>query len=61
MRKDVRNPDGVFHWNGREDDGQVAPDGTYYFQGLTDSSGPYGRPGRFGPDCQGQDRPTRTR
>jgi FlgD Ig-like domain/N,N-dimethylformamidase beta subunit-like, C-terminal len=32
MRKDVRNPDGVFHWNGREDNGQVAPDGTYYFR-----------------------------
>ena len=32
MRKDVRHPDGVFHWNGREDDGQVAPDGTYYFR-----------------------------
>ena len=32
MRKDVRNPDGVFHWNGREDNGQVAPDGTYHFR-----------------------------
>jgi hypothetical protein len=32
MRKDVRNPDGVFHWNGRLDDGRVAPDGTYYFR-----------------------------
>ena len=32
MRIDVRNPDGVFHWNGREDNGQVAPDGTYYFR-----------------------------
>ena len=32
MRKDVRNPDGVFHWNGREDDGQAAPEGTYYFR-----------------------------
>ena len=32
MRKDVRKPDGVFHWNGREDDGQVAPEGTYYFR-----------------------------
>jgi FlgD Ig-like domain len=32
MRKNVRNPDGVFHWNGREDDGQVAPEGTYYFR-----------------------------
>jgi len=32
MRKGVRDPDGVFHWNGREDNGQVAPDGTYYFR-----------------------------
>jgi FlgD Ig-like domain len=32
MRKDVRNPDGVFHWDGRLDDGRVAPDGTYYFR-----------------------------
>ena len=32
MRKGVRKPDGVFHWNGREDNGQVAPDGTYYFR-----------------------------
>ena len=32
MRKNVRHPDGVFHWNGREDNGQVAPDGTYYFR-----------------------------
>ena len=32
MRKGVRNPDGVFHWDGREDNGQVAPDGTYYFR-----------------------------
>jgi hypothetical protein len=32
MRKGVRNPDGVFHWNGREDNGQVAPDGTYHFR-----------------------------
>jgi hypothetical protein len=32
MRKGVRNPDGVFHWNGREDNGQVAPDGNYYFR-----------------------------
>ena len=28
----MRNPDGVFHWNGREDNGPVAPDGTYYFR-----------------------------
>lgn len=32
MRKDIRNPDGVFHWDGREADGRVAPDGTYYFR-----------------------------
>ena len=32
MRKDVRNPDGVFHWDGSLADGQVAPDGTYYFR-----------------------------
>jgi FlgD Ig-like domain len=32
MRIDVRKPDGVFTWNGREDNGQVAPDGTYYFR-----------------------------
>ncbi|HYB26824.1 MAG TPA: FlgD immunoglobulin-like domain containing protein [Solirubrobacteraceae bacterium] len=32
MRKDVRYPDGVFHWNGRESNGQVAPDGTYYLR-----------------------------
>ncbi len=32
MRKDVRNPDGVFHWDGRLDNGRVAPDGTYYFR-----------------------------
>jgi hypothetical protein len=32
MHKDVRNPDGVFHWDGRLDNGQVAPDGTYYFR-----------------------------
>ncbi|MGH2884798.1 MAG: FlgD immunoglobulin-like domain containing protein, partial [Solirubrobacteraceae bacterium] len=31
MRKDVRNPDGVFHWNGRLADGTAAPDGTYHF------------------------------
>jgi hypothetical protein len=30
MRRDVRNPDGLFRWNGREDNGSVAPDGTYY-------------------------------
>src|SRR5207253_5387988 len=32
MRKDVRNPDGVFHWDGRLADGRVAPDGTYHFR-----------------------------
>ena len=32
MRKDVRNPDGVFHWDGRGDNGQVAPDGAYHFR-----------------------------
>ncbi len=32
MRKDTRNPDGVFHWDGRLADGRVAPDGTYYFR-----------------------------
>jgi FlgD Ig-like domain len=32
MRKGVRNPDGVFRWDGREDNGRVAPDGTYYFR-----------------------------
>ncbi|MBV9680851.1 MAG: hypothetical protein JO046_03605 [Solirubrobacterales bacterium] len=32
MRKDERNPDGVFHWDGRLPDGRVAPDGTYYFR-----------------------------
>ena len=32
MRRGVRNPDGVFPWDGREDNGQVAPDGVYYFR-----------------------------
>jgi len=32
MRIGVRKPDGVFHWNGRADNGQVVPDGTYYFR-----------------------------
>ena len=32
MRKGVRHPDGVFHWNGRESSGQVAPDGTYHLR-----------------------------
>ena len=32
MRRNVRKPDGEFSWNGREDNGTVAPDGTYYFE-----------------------------
>jgi len=32
MRQNIRHPDGVFRWNGRLDDGSVAPDGTYYFR-----------------------------
>jgi hypothetical protein len=32
MRRGVRNPDGVFHWNGRGDNGQIAPDGQYSFR-----------------------------
>jgi hypothetical protein len=32
MRKDVRIPDGVFHWNGRESNGHIAPDGTYFLR-----------------------------
>jgi FlgD Ig-like domain len=32
MRKGVRNPDGVFHWDGRLADGRVAPEGSYYFR-----------------------------
>jgi hypothetical protein len=32
MRRNVRTPDGVFHWDGRTDAGRVAPDGTYYFR-----------------------------
>jgi hypothetical protein len=32
MRRGVRNPDGDFTWDGRQDDGAVAPDGTYYFR-----------------------------
>lgn len=30
MRRGVRIPDGVFTWNGFEDDGRIAPDGIYY-------------------------------
>jgi hypothetical protein len=32
MRKGVRRPDGIFVWNGREDNGRLAPDGTYHFR-----------------------------
>jgi hypothetical protein len=32
MRRDVRHPDGLFRWDGRESDGSLAPDGTYYFR-----------------------------
>jgi FlgD Ig-like domain len=32
MRRGVRKPDGLFPWDGREDNGRVAPDGTYYFR-----------------------------
>ena len=32
MRRGVRKPDGLFSWDGREDNGQVAPDGVYYFR-----------------------------
>ncbi|MGZ4173405.1 MAG: N,N-dimethylformamidase beta subunit family domain-containing protein, partial [Solirubrobacteraceae bacterium] len=32
MRKGVRRPDGIFVWNGREDSGRLAPDGTYHFR-----------------------------
>lgn len=32
MRRNVRHPDGVFQWDGRESDGSVAPAGTYYFR-----------------------------
>jgi hypothetical protein len=32
MRKGVRRPDGIFAWNGREDSGRLAPDGTYHFR-----------------------------
>ncbi|HEV3128679.1 MAG TPA: N,N-dimethylformamidase beta subunit family domain-containing protein [Solirubrobacteraceae bacterium] len=50
MRKGVRIPDGQFTWNGFEDNGRIAPDGTYFIrvalinQGRTvtiaDTSGP---------------------
>lgn len=30
MRRGVRNPDGDFSWDGREDNGRLAPDGLYY-------------------------------
>jgi FlgD Ig-like domain len=32
MRRGVRHPDGVFTWNGLEDNESVAPDGLYYFR-----------------------------
>ncbi len=32
MRRGVRHPDGEFGWNGREDNGTVAPDGRYYIR-----------------------------
>jgi FlgD Ig-like domain len=32
MRRGVRFPDGNFPWDGREDDGRIAPDGTYYMR-----------------------------
>lgn len=32
MRRNVRRPDGVFHWDGRESNGLLAPDGSYYFR-----------------------------
>lgn len=50
LREGVRKPDGVFYWNGYEDNGQIAPDGLYYMrvalihQGraveISNSSGP---------------------
>lgn len=39
MRKGVRKPDGEFSWNGREADGKVAPDGTYYFRVVLRNQG----------------------
>jgi hypothetical protein len=32
MRRGVRFPDGSFPWNGREDNGTIAPDGTYHYR-----------------------------
>ena len=32
MRRKVRTPDGVFTWNGRNDNGSVVPDGDYYIR-----------------------------
>jgi len=46
MRLGVRNPDGVFSWNGRQDsangysNGAFAPDGTYYFRIALQHEGP---------------------
>lgn len=32
MRRGVRNPDGDFSWNGRQDNGQIAPPGVYHIR-----------------------------
>ncbi len=32
MRRKVRTPDGQFSWDGREDNGSIAPDGKYYIR-----------------------------
>jgi hypothetical protein len=32
MRKGVRRPDGVFVWDGRQENGSIAPDGIYYIR-----------------------------
>jgi hypothetical protein len=32
MRRAVRTPDGEFFWNGREDNGSLAPDGEYFIR-----------------------------
>jgi len=32
MRRGVRNPDGDFSWDGREDNGTIAPDGVYHIR-----------------------------
>jgi hypothetical protein len=33
-RTKIRNPPGAFRWNGKEANGQLAPDGTYYYKVL---------------------------